>query len=198
MKTLLKHIRQLHPVVLDTEGKFIFFGIRKCCLHSVYRDLLKLRAMTYRDCRNLWTYRLAITDVNKIFKFTIVRNPWDRMVSAFYALQQAGRPCIGKGETFQHFMKTTFCDKGILCDPHFEHQYPRVYFKGQVFVDFVARIENIKKDWEIIASAIDCSPVLPHKNRSQHGPYRDYYDDECIDIVYNVYRKDVELLGYEF
>lgn len=198
MKTLLDHITQLHPVVLDTEGKFIFFGIRKVCLHSVYKHLLKLRAITHRDCRNLWMYRLTATDLNTIFKFTIVRNPWDRVVSAFHALQQARRPCISKEETFQHFLKTTFRNQGISCDPHFEFQHPKFYFNDNIFVDFIARLENIKEDWRMIASKIDCDPILPHEYQSKHKHYQDYYDDECKEIVGNIYHKDIELLGYKF
>lgn len=198
MKTLLEHIKEIHPVVLDTEGKFMFFGIRKVCLHSVYRHLLKMRSITRRDAHNLWTYRLAGTDINTIFKFTIVRNPWDRVVSAFHALQQAGRPCIGRRETFQHFIMTIFQSKGISCDPHFESQHPKFFFNGSIFVDFIGRFEKIKEDWAKIASIIDCDPILPHKYQSKHEHYTHYYDEECKEIVQDIYIKDIELLEYEF
>jgi len=141
---------------------------------------------------------MSITDVDKIFKFTIIRNPWDRVVSAFHDLQQAKRRRIDKKMDFQYFIKAIFKDKGISCDPHFEFQYPKFYFDGDIFVDYVARMENIKEDWKKIASIIDCPDVLPHEHKSNRGPYHDYYDNECKDIVYNIYRKDIELLSYEF
>ncbi len=197
-KDLLKYIKQLHPVVLDTESKFMFFGIRKAGLHSVYRYLLKYRSITRRDCRILWDHRITITDIDEIFKFTIIRNPWDRVVSAFHALQQARRPRIDKGINFRHFIKTTFKDKGISCDPHFEFQHPKFYFNGNIFVDYVARMENIKEDWRKIASIINCPDTLPHKYKSNRGPYRSYYDDECKEIVQNIYQKDIDLFEYKF
>jgi len=192
-----EYIRSLHPVVLDTENKFLFSGIRKCCLHSVYRHTLKHRAITQRDCRILFNHRMNITNLDDIFKFTIVRNPWDRMVSTFHFLQN-WRNRIPKKETFKYYVKTVFKHYGTRCDPHFEHQHPHFYFEGKIFLDFVARYENLKEDWVEIAKAINCDPVLAHKNRSKHKDYRTYYDLECAEIVENIYKTDIDLLGYKF
>ena len=67
-----------------------------------------------------------------------------------------------------------------------------------MFVDYIARLENIKKDWKNIASHINCPPKLPHQNRTKHKPYQEYYDKEAIRVVNEVYGMDIKLLGYKF
>jgi hypothetical protein len=63
---------------------------------------------------------------------------------------------------------------------------------------FVGRFENLNKDWAYVASKIGESPVLPKVNSSNHIHYKTYYDDECIEIVADLYRKDIDILGYKF
>jgi hypothetical protein len=39
---------------------------------------------------------------------------------------------------------------------------------------------------------------LPHLLRSEHRPYRHYYDAEARDFVAQHYRSDIETFGYDF
>ena len=77
-------------------------------------------------------------------------------------------------------------------------QYPSAFYNNQAFVDNITKIENIENDWKIIASQIDCSPILPHKNKTPHKPYQEYYDNKAIKIVEKIYAKDLECFGYRF
>ena len=40
--------------------------------------------------------------------------------------------------------------------------------------------------------------AVPHRNRSPHGSYRDYYSAAARDKVGEVYAADVEAFGYTF
>ena len=117
-------------------------------------------------------------------------------MSAFHALQQYS----GKfeGLTFKTFVKNVLKSTGVKINRHFLCQHPNAFYKDKRFVNYIARLENIKNDWPRIAEVIDCDPALPHENRSEHKHYREYYDREAREIVGEIYKKDIELFGYHF
>jgi hypothetical protein len=195
---LLMHIREQRPAI-DTMGQFAFFHHPKTAQKSILLGVLK-KTTIIRPGRNYRAFlnSHSLQDFKKMFKFTIVRNPWDKMVSAFYHLQLRHPHIIGVDENFQDFVKTRFRKEGIEINGHFCHQYPNVYFKGKVFIDRIGRFENLKNDWKAIALKIGHSQKLGHRNKTKHEPHRYYYEDkECFDIVSEVYRKDIELFKYQ-
>jgi hypothetical protein len=209
---LIEHMRSQLPVI-DVMGKYLFFKNDKVASRSIAFNALSDRSIiqTYGCKRNynIFIEQLSDEDFESMFKFSVVRNPWERAVSCFHHLQERGQirktklaKCADKfinpKETFSHFVKNTLAIHGIATNRSFHCQYPNAFFRGKIFVDFVARFENIKKDWEFIASRIDTDPVLPHDNKSNHKFYTDYYDDECIEIINTIYAEDISLLNYTY
>jgi len=205
--TLLEHIKDIKPAI-SVNNDFLFFFNGKVATQSSVRTALKGMVFVSKIKRTKYKSVLdsySLSDIKRMFKFTIVRNPWDRVVSGFFFFQQRRRRnyrFIGKNETFNKFVKTRLLECGIgmnkYIKDHFGFQHPKVMFKGNVFVDFIGRLESIERDWKIISSAIGCSPDFPHINKSNRGHYRDYYDDETRDIIADIYATDIELFGYEF
>ncbi len=159
-----------------------------------------------------------IVDYQKIFspntfkryyKFTFVRNPWDRLVSTFFFLKKGGLTEKDKiwaeanllaFTDFKDFVKQWLSEENINNSLHFQHQH--VFLedkKGNIAVDFIGRFENIDKDFKTITDTLNIKRLLKKTNISQRKKdYRDYYDEETKEIVRKVYNKDIQLFNYEF
>jgi hypothetical protein len=203
--------------------------------------LMHLKAAEYVRCRYMTDEQFA-----GYFKFSFVRNPWDRMVSLYRYLGASAQM------DFKPFVMTTFRQQiwhtgawfvgpqhEYLCDEH-----------GELIVDFVGRFERLQADFNQVCGRVGLAPQpLPHVNPSTEtesrgtGPevllreigltpqstlqltsqsmpqptpqqatasavapratatlesYQSYYDDETTQLVAELYRKDIDMFGYDF
>lgn len=122
---------------------------------------------------------------NKYFKFTIVRNPYDRLISLYFWCR-SNMPF-----TKESFIK--FLSRGI------RSQVSYLIDKDKVVMDHICKFENLQEDLGIVFDrlGIEEKMIYPHLNASKHDYYMSYYDRESIDIVNEKYDQDFELLGYE-
>jgi len=189
-------------LLFDRDGKFLFFHNTKVLTRSIARNALKNRIICYKHKPILHAEKMeecTLKVLNRLFKFSFVRNPWDRTVSAYFYLSQEHPELLPREYfSFKEFIKTDFKKRGTMINDHFQHQYQKTYNDGHQIVDFIGRFENVEEDWKYVASKIDAESVLPHIGASAHDDYRIYYDDESIEIVRNIYKKDIDLFGYEF
>jgi len=201
-----KRIRQLKPV-FDKQNRFIFFGNHKAGLTSIIRYALKDRVISWKQSKEIYNQnfsKYSLDDIKKMFKFTVVRNPFDRVVSAFFYLrkyQLVSEKRFHKSSkkenniaAFRYFIKNDFKEKGVSINGHFHPM-----FMYAEYVDFIGRLENIEHDWKIIADKIQ-SPIkkLQKRNVINHKIYSLYYDTECIKIVTDIYDEDLKMFGYKF
>ena len=195
---LTEHLKEQRPV-LDKQNEFMFFSNNKVAQTSVNRRLLKLRSIVYKDDHQKYEshFQDAVSKLDSIYKFTIVRKPWDRVVSAFSYLK-ARRRLDFRSMSFEHFVLKVLSKHGPALDAHFAPQYSKSFHDGEQFVDFIGRLENIKNDWSVIAKQISAPPAIPHVNKSKHDNYTSYYDETTRQVVGEIYKDDVEAFGYEF
>ena len=178
-------------------------------------------------CRNLFgglvgghttlaQYRIVFdpAEYDSYFKFTFVRNPWDRIHSAYHFLIAGGmeekdarwaREHLADYSGFDDFVKRWVNDLNVLSKVHFVPQHRFIVLPGsrRPGVDFIGRFENLDEDYEVVRRRVHGAggAQRTHENRTPRGAKPDYrreYSDEARRIVARVYRRDIELLGYEF
>jgi hypothetical protein len=135
------------------------------------------------------------------FTFSVVRNPWERMVSTYankdpdMLMHARAQGLELEGLSFEEFLEKTENFQHIHLLPQHEFIYDQ---QGTPLVDFIGRFERLAEDFQRICARLGVDGGLPHRNPSRHRPYRDYYDNTTQDMVAQRYRRDIALLGYEF
>lgn len=135
------------------------------------------------------------------FKFAIVRNPWDRLVSQFSYLQ--GRPDLqnylglAADAGFAQYLDAARRTDHVQLISQSEFLFDE---DGNTSVDFVGHFETLAQDAATIFERIGlASTELPHKNAStREGDYRKYYDEATRTIAASLYAQDIANFGYQF
>ncbi|MEM9045237.1 MAG: sulfotransferase family 2 domain-containing protein [Pseudomonadota bacterium] len=158
-------------------------------------------------------YQIAFSgpEFSRFFKFTFVRNPWDRVVSAYHFLKAGGINAadaadadriIHPFENFEDFVRGYLASGERGLQRHFVPQYRFLctQWNGPPKVDFIGRFEQIEADYQHICARLNIENALEANNKTKSRPrdFRDEYSAETAEIVGQVYARDVELFGYSF
>lgn len=197
------------------KSKLCYIDNPKVASTSIKEMLLKSEGLDREKLnKDLHTYFIETytQDVSQkdfpYFSFIFVRNPFERVVSTYKNMYSRPK---GSWSTFQNYLFGWFeKDKGFeffvkkgpvkisdkWADEHLLSQYLMMYYNGEpCHIDFIGRFETLKEDWGIIQEKTGLCD-LPLSNQSSKEDWRNYYTLELMDIVYERYQKDFELLGY--
>ncbi len=132
-------------------------------------------------------------ELKSYFKFTVVRNPFDRIVSEYFYSRR-------RGLTQSRDFKTFVVNGEIDTHSYPNHNIPQInFFVDKKRIDYIAKFKNLQEDFKTICDKIGIPhQELPHKNKTKHKHYTEYYDDETKSIVEKKYAKDIEYFGYKF
>ena len=125
-----------------------------------------------------------------LYKFTCVRNPWDRMVSYYFTPTQ--HPETWNRKKFREIIsKAVSVGDYLRLEDGEEDPFANV--------DHIIRFENLADDFAAVCAAIDIPPpTLPQYNRSTRKHYSKYYDDELREFVRSRFAAEIERFNYAF
>ena len=159
------------------------------------------RALQYRQC--------AAEKFESYYKYSFVRNPWDRQVSLFSNLCQLKPSLIypeGKhlDVSFREWIKSDAIKINTRLPMRISGLYkklPQLHWlvddNRKIIVDFVGKFENFQHDFLYVVDKIGIRSDILHENKTVHDHYLSYYDEESIDIVYKWMKDDCDTFGYE-
>jgi len=146
---------------------------------------------------------------NSYLKFSITRNPWDRMVSDFFWRRRRDST-QGPHKRFYHYLGIRFDDHrqmaklftNFIRNDGWDNNDRFYIINGALCIDYVIRFENLASDLKEVCKQIGLPEVdLPHlkagmRKRDHH--YSEYYDEGSRAIVAERHGNDIELFGYQF
>jgi hypothetical protein len=193
---------------LDT--KSVFVHIPKAAGVSISFSLYGRKT---GDHRTMADYALALSrqELKGSFKFTFVRNPWDRLLSAYFYLKQGGRnkqykrwaqENLSEFNSFEDFVKRWLTRQNVNSELHFKPQYKFLCISNsEPCVDYIGYFENLKQAYNEIKSILGTGKELAKTNTALDNSeydYRDYYTHKSKEIVRESYHEDIAILGDDF
>ena len=200
--------------MISSQKRFLFVHIPKTAgnsIQSVLRDYSEdelvalrgeqdgverfgLRNPRYKIKKHsmLAEYRTALGEAEfaNLYKFTCVRNPWDRMVSYYFTPTQNAE--VWDRKKFRKIISSAVSVADYLrLDKGKEDPFANV--------NYIMRFENLVDDFRAVCAALDISPTnLPQYNRSNREHYSKYYDDDLRELVRVRFAAEIERFAYAF
>lgn len=136
--------------------------------------------------------------------FTIVRNPFHRLVSVYLDIFNSNNQefvfrtylfgLLKQDMSFHEFVKTLTLIPSKLRSPHFAGQTEIISVCGGLNQINFFRLE---KDQDQLKNfLLKFNIHIGHNNRGREYDYRTYYDRETLKLVHEMYMSDIEELGY--
>ena len=188
------------------EHRCVFIHIPKAAGTSLTKTLF---AASSRHLQYTEYERANPKKFKKYFKFTFVRNPYDRLFSAYTFLKKGGlneldrcwaEQNLASFPDFESFVHGWVTPENIWSWVHFKPQHWWVCDASfNVKVDFVGRFEQMDSDVAIVQDRLSL-PVAPlpkinvtDRPQALESPYT----AETRAIVAQVYQTDFDLFAYE-
>jgi len=199
--------------ILFKKEKLIYIDISKNASTSIkfsLLTLLKSKKIDEIEIHKLYKKnsknKLNSNEIENYFKFIVIRNPFDRLVSCYVdkilnkkKLNYHYRyyfNLLKPNTSFETFAKKICKIPEFLSERHFSSQHISLYYKNIYLPNYIIKFENLKNDFEFIKKKYKLNS-LPHYNNSNKIDYKEYYNEELAKIVYNRYKKDINIFGYE-
>ncbi|MBL6449324.1 sulfotransferase family 2 domain-containing protein [Fulvivirga sp. 29W222] len=144
---------------------------------------------------------------NDYFKFAVVRNPLEWLVSLYYyCLQKKGTYLhkyivrLGSFEgyiDYLHRCKSDSKTQNIFGEIYWETLSDYLFDDNDnCMVDYIIKMESIHEDFAKVGKILGFEANLPHKNSSKHDHYLNHYTDETYEKAKFIMNRDLKLLKY--
>ena len=135
-------------------------------------------------------------NVKDYFWFTIVRNPFDRLVSEYHYINTVNcRARQFKGTSFEQFINNALTmdasERMFLFDRHLELQSNFINDAVHVY-----KFEHLHQCFEDLKQKFKI-PFFDHERKSIRQNTTSYYNNELIERVRSFYQKDFTTFEYE-
>lgn len=148
------------------------------------------------------------------FKFTFVRNPYARLLSAYSMFRRSShwQVALPTFDTFIDLVRWSDVDNhsvdAEIPMPEYSDVLDNIIHHCSSFhnpkynldeMDYIGRVEHLPEHMEAIRLRLALTTLdMPRLNATKHRDYRDYYSRRARKIVYQKYIRDLERFEYTF
>lgn len=140
------------------------------------------------------------------YKFTITRNPWDRLASTYHYLLKSphaedrnwAKNNIEKYSSFESFVINWLSSESIYSWKHLLPQTYFVYENKKIIVDNIFKLESLSADFETLKVNVNSSAILKHDNKVSRAHYESLYTKRMVEHVGLIYSEDINEFAYEY
>lgn len=142
-----------------------------------------------------------VPDLDSYFIFTLVRNPWDRMVSYYHFLrtQNFDHPAVtlAKSTSFTQFLNTPATQAALRAWPASAHMRDRF---GLDRANLYARLEYLDDDLAPLEAHLGfkLTPIARVNASPRDRDWRGYYSDADAALIAQLCAEDIARFGYQF
>jgi len=192
---------------INDKYKVIFIHIPKCAGTQIQNEIFtqnKHYKIRLHSSINLIKEQFK-NEYNTYFKFTIVRNPYDRFISAFFYLKNNGpfdkyklhlKDKITNNDIYS-FTRELYINKELQDIIHFIPMYQFICDnQNNIIVDKIVYFENMNDDINNIFKKYNITSNFIITNTSKHKHYSEILTPELIKIINDIYDKDFEIFNY--
>ena len=154
-------------------------------------------------------YILGDDEFNRCLKFSVVRNPWARMVSRYFFTHVDSEPSAAEKRrrgTSRNFQKLDFeswirlrwkrYKKGRRVNSQL---HKLTDLDGQILVDHIGRLESVQDTLDWVTQEIGVDRIeMPYVNGTRKGHYTRFYTRHSREMVEEMCRQDIEYFNYQF
>lgn len=144
--------------------------------------------------------RAEVESFDSLFKFTVVREPFSRTLSAYLDKIERRALRAGKQSSFSDFLGALEKERYLFSNAHWAPQSALMLIPVEQF-DYIGKVENLSADLAFIKQRIRpdiAEPVTSMKANATGAKDKliEYYSPELIQKVRDLYRQDFEAFGY--
>ncbi|MCL1049566.1 sulfotransferase family protein [Shewanella abyssi] len=191
----------------DYNNKVVFLHIPKAAGMSIVKALYNIDKSHHATALDY--FNEDPDRFKNAFTFTIVRNPYERLYSAYIYLKRGGMNpgdkvwrdlYISKYNSFEDFVLNGGLQNAVDCyAEHFIPQFKFIYDGESRICDYIGYLEKIQDVEFFLSEAIGKKIVFSRKNvtSTQRINLSEIYSKKMYGVVNEIYKKDFKLLGYE-
>ena len=170
------------PEVLANRGRGLGHTMKELLRRSRFYNHIPAQTAKHRLPPGIW---------RDYFKFCVERNPWDKTLSHYHAINHRA----GGSMTFDEYI-----DRGCFC-----LNYPKYTdFRGSLMLDKVIKFESLMDELAGVFTrlGIPFAGTLGVKakseSRTDRRPYQEVFSDRQREVIEKAFAKEIQLHGYAF